>query len=193
MDFEKVKQFIEENKDKNEDLKAYLQGLNPLTVDGMQKYLKENEDAKRWLDSEKDKHFNKGLETWMQKTFPSKLDEEIKKRYPDEDPKETELKNMKAEIEKMKADSLRKENTNKALKIAQEKKLPVDLIDYFIADTEENTIKNLDSLEKVFSSHVETVVNERLKSGNYTPPKGGKDDDQKTVQEIFKNSLNNNF
>jgi hypothetical protein len=170
MNLNEVKQFIEQNKD-NEEVKAYLQGFNRLTVEGVQKFVNENQDAKKWMDSEKDKHFNKGLETWLQKTFPSKLEEEIKKRYPDEDPKDKAYKEVLLKLEQMENEKKREALKNKALTIATEKKLPVSITDFFIGLDDDSTLSNLTRLEEVWNTYVQTAVDERLKSGSYTPPK----------------------
>lgn len=175
MSLEQIRELIEQNKE-NEDVKAYLQGLNPLTVEGVTSFISQNVDAKKWFDSEKDKHYNKAFETWKGNNFEKLVDEEIRKRFPEKDVKDIELEKVKAELERIKADALRKELTNKALIVADEKKLPKDLVDYFIGNDEENTTKNLEKLESVFSKHIETLVQERLKKGAYTPPTGGTDD-----------------
>ena len=65
---------------------------------------------------------------------------------------------------------------NKALITADEKKLPKDLIEFFIGSDEETTTKNLEALEQVFSKHVEVLVQERLKKDGYTPPTGDDND-----------------
>jgi len=71
----------------------------------------------------------------------------------------------------MEKESTRKELTNKALKLAGEKQLPLDLIDFMVADTEENTNANITKLESVFMNTVNKMVDERLR-GN-TPGGGG--------------------
>ncbi len=66
-------------------------------------------------------------------------------------------------MENMKKEALKKELTNKVLKIATEKGLLTDLVDYFIGQNEETTNKNLETLEKVVTNKLETTVKERLK------------------------------
>lgn len=187
MSLEQIKELIEQNKE-NEDVKAYLQGLNPLTVEGVNNFISQNEDAKKWLDSEKDKHYNKAFETWKSNNLEKLLDEEIKKRFPEKDVKDIELEKLKVELEKIKSDATRKELTNKALLVADEKKLPKDLVEYFIGNDEETTNKNLEALESVFSKHIETLVQERLKTNSYTPPKGA-DKDKMTMEDLSNMSV----
>ncbi|NFM19247.1 DUF4355 domain-containing protein, partial [Clostridium sporogenes] len=114
-------------------------------------------------------------ETWKSNNLESLVNEKIKELYPEEDPKDNELKKLKQEMENMKKETLKKELTNKALKIATEKGLPTELVDYFIGQDEESTNKNLETLEKVFTGKLETTVKERLKDNSYTPPSGGND------------------
>lgn len=146
-----------------------------LTLDAFKEKLKTDKDFKGFLDSEKDKHSSKSLETWKTNNLEKLLDDEVKKRYPQADPKDLELQKLKTEIEKMQKESLKKDLTNKAIKIATDKKLPVELIDYLIGEDEDVTTKNIEKLESVFGTHVETLVQERLKGSSYTPPSSNTD------------------
>lgn len=184
MDFNEVKQFIEENKD-NEEVKSYIGGF--ITSDRVESFLN-NENGKKLLQPKLDSYFSKGLETWKANNIEKLLDEEIKKRFPEKDVKDIELEKVKAELEKIKLDSLRKELTNKAIKIANDKKLPLDLVDYFIGNDEETTNKNLEALESVFSKHIETLVQERLKEKAYVPPTGEEKDNSITKEDFLKMS-----
>jgi len=134
-----------------------------------------DKDFKSYIDSLKDTHLSKGLETWKANNLQKLIDEKVKELYPEEDPKDNELAKLKLEMENMKKETLKKELTNKALKVATEKGLPADLVDYFIGQDEESTTKNLETLEKIFTEKLETTVKERLKDNSYTPPAGGSD------------------
>jgi hypothetical protein len=173
MQFEEVKSFIEENKE-TEEVKSYLQELNSLTVEGMKGFIESDENAKSWLDSVKDKHLSKGLETWKTNNLEKMIDEEIKKRFPEKDEKDIEVEKLRAEVEKMKSEKQREVLTNKAIKIANEKHLPINLVDFFIGENEEGTEQNLSVLESVFSQSVQREVEKRLKGDGYIPPKGEK-------------------
>ena len=81
MTFEEVKKYMDENKTSDE-VKAYLQGL--MSVEGVQKFLSENEEGRRWFDSEKDKHLEKGLKTWKDNNLQREIDKKIKELYPEE-------------------------------------------------------------------------------------------------------------
>lgn len=142
-----------------------------MTADRVNKYL-ESDDGKKILQPKLDTHFNKGLKTWQENNLSGLVDAEIKKRYPEKDEKDIELANVKAELEKMKAESIRKDLTNKALQLATEKKLPTELVEYFIGADEKATTANLGKLEKAFTTALGAAVDEKLKGG-YVPPDGG--------------------
>ena len=179
MEFSEVKAWIEANKGTNEELKVYLQGLSSFTVEGVQKFITENKDAKSWLDSTKDQHANKHLETWKTNNFQKELDEKIKVLYPDTDPKDAALAKLQQEFNDMKKNSERKELMLKMSKIATEKKLPIEIIE-MLGENEEEAIINLTKFETVFMNSAkvlaEEIIKERLGEGSYVPPKGGGSD-----------------
>lgn len=167
-----------------DEYKNYIAGF--ITDDSVKQYLG-TENGKKLLQPQLDSYFNKGLETWKTNNLSKLVDEEHKKRYPDADPKDTELAAVKAELEKMKAENLRKDLTNKALTLANEKGLPVDLIDFFIGSDEKTTTANIEKFNKVFASSVSAAVDTRLKDSNYAPPDGADTDVMDGVTAAFKN------
>jgi hypothetical protein len=186
MTFEEVKKYMEENKGSDE-VKAYLQGL--ATVEGMQNFFTQNEDGKKWLDSEKDKHLNKGLDTWKVNNLQKELDKKILELYPEETEEKKQLRELNAKIEKMESEKQREVLKNKALTLAAEKKLPINkVIDLVLGNDEESTISNISRFEEIFSSSVQTAVEERLKSNGYTPPNSnGNDTKAKNLNDALKN------
>lgn len=170
MDLNAVKEFIEQNKD-NDEVKAYLQGFKQLSVEEVQKFITENTDAKKWFDSEKDKHFSKGLETWKTNNLQKLIDEAVRKANPEETPEQKQLRELQEKINKMEAEKTYEALKNKALTVATEKKIPVSIVDLFIGEDEESTLSNLVKFEEAMKPYIQEVVEERLKSGAYVPPK----------------------
>lgn len=169
MNLEQVKQFIEENKD-NEEVKLYLQGLEDLSVERIEQFLQTDKEAKSWFDRTVDKRTTKSLETWKTNHLDGLLDSEIKKRFPQKDEKELEVEKLRAEVENMKQEKLHERLRSHAFKIASEKNLPLQLVDFFIGSDEAVTITNLDALEQSFQSAVQQQVEQRIKGTGYTPP-----------------------
>lgn len=171
MTFDEVKQFLESEAGKASEVTAYLQGLNPLTVAGMQEYIDKTNEGKSWIDSVKDKHLQKGLETWKTNNLEGLIDAGIKKRFPEKDEKELEVEKLRAEIENMKQEKLKESLTNKAMKIASEKSLPIELVGFFIGRDEQETTDNIKVLEDIYNASVQKTLELRLKGEGYVPPK----------------------
>jgi Domain of unknown function (DUF4355) len=174
LNLDQIKDYLESNKE-NQDVLGVVKQYAPkqeIGLEDVQKLVNEKEDFKKWIDSEKDKHFSKGLDTWKQKSLPSVLDEEIKKRFPEKDPKDLENESLRTELENFKKEILLKDLKAKALTIASEKKIPSKIIDFFIGQDEESTVSNLSVFEEVMESYVKAQVDERL-NNTHQPPSGG--------------------
>lgn len=141
-----------------------------------------NKDVKSELDSAKDTHHSTALETWKNNNLNTLIEEEMKKRNPDKTPEQLELEKLRKEIEDEKKARSRQELSNKAIKIANEKKLPVDLVDYFLAEDEEKTTANLQKLEEVFNASLKAGVDERFKQKGRDFKGGSNDPDSPAAQ-----------
>ena len=159
-----LKQF--ENTD---EYKTFVNGL--VNDERVTAYL-DTDGGKKLMQPRLDSHFSKSLETWKSNNLDKLVNEKVKELYPEADPKDTELAAVKAELEKMKSESLRKDLTNKALKIANEKGLPTDLVDFFIGSDEKATNENITKFEKAFNDSVGSAVQKKLKDSSYVPPEG---------------------
>lgn len=152
-----------------DEYKNFISGL--LNDERVTAYL-ETENGKKLMQPKYDSYFSKGLETWKSNNLDKLVNEKVKELYPEADPKDTELAAVKAELEKMKSESLRKDLTNKALKIANDKGLPADLVDFFIGADEKATNENITKFEKAFNDSVGSAVQKKLKDSSYVPPEG---------------------
>lgn len=167
MNLEEIKKFLEENKDKPE-VKAFVDGF--VTADAVSGYL-ETKDGKKLLQPILDKNFNKGLETWKEKTLPGLIEEEVQKRNPQKTEDQKRIEKLEQQLEQEKKDRQREVLMNKALEIATEKKLPTKLIARFLGDDEESTLANLGEFEEVLSSHVKEQVEATFKEhGRHIDP-----------------------
>lgn len=167
--FDEVKSYFEANKD-NEDIKNYVNGF--VNADRVNNYLN-TDDGKKMLQPMLDKYHDKGMETWKKNNLSKLVDDEVKKRFPDADPKDKEIAELKAQFQQMQAESKKKDLKNMALKTATDKKLPVELIDYFVGDDEDSTNANLSKFMDAINAHDEAIKKEFASTnGSYTPPTG---------------------
>ncbi|MDE3837927.1 ribonuclease [Bacillus methanolicus] len=144
------------------------QGLD-LTLDVVQQFVNENDDAKKWLQSLTDSRVTEAIKTYEKKTLPKKLEEEIAKRYPPETPEQKQLRELQQKLEQIEQEKIRESLRNKALSLATEKQLPTKLVDFFIGQDEETTVKNLGMLEEVFSAAVQQAVEAKFKDSGRNP------------------------
>jgi len=169
--FDEVKSYFETNKD-NEEVKGYVKGFTNL--DGVKNFLETNEDGKKYLGSYGDTRVSKGIETFKTNTLPSLIEIEMKKLNPTLDERDLKIQALERENQENKTARIKETLQNKALKIASEKNLPVDIVNYFLGQDEESTIGNLSSLEKSLDNYSKSIREAILKEGSHVPPAGDK-------------------
>ncbi|WP_273130004.1 capsid assembly scaffolding protein Gp46 family protein [Bacillus weihaiensis] len=184
MELKDVIEFLEANKESDE-VKEYLQGFRvEPSVDEILGKFDSDDQLKKWLESEKDKHFNKGLTTFKERTMPKLIEDEIAKRNPsNKSPEALEVEKALAEIERWKTKTIRESVRNEALKFATDNKLPSEIVDYFISlekeddeegtKSKESTMSNLKKLKDTWSNHLQVSVNERMKDNGFNPKDTG--------------------
>lgn len=170
MSLEQIRQLIEQNQN-NQEVMNYLRGLI-MTPEGVNAFL-DTEAGRKLLQPKLDQHFTKGLETWKEKTLPTLLEEEIKKRFPDETEEQKRLRKLEEELERERQTRIRAELMNKATTLATQKGLPVELVAYFVGQDEDSTVNNLTALENIWQQHLQKAVEEKFKESGRTPNPGG--------------------
>lgn len=185
MDFNELTAELEKFKGQ-ESYENYISGL--ITADRINSFL-DTDNGKKLIQPKMDSYFSKGLDTWKSNNLEKLVSDKMKELYPEQDPKDLELKKVMQELENIKREATRKDLQNKALKIATEKKLPVELIDYFIGNDEDMTMKNLETLEKVYNSSLSSGIDSKIKDNTYIPP-SGKAEEIDGVTKAF-NEINN--
>ena len=187
MNLEEIKQYLEQNKD-NEEVKQFVEGLQqdkPVDVQRIEQLSQEDESIKSWLDSQKDKHTSKSLETWKTNNLDKIVAEKLKELNPDKSPEQLELEQIKQQLADMENQKTRESLKNKALTVATEKDIPTSVIDFLIGQDEDSTVENLSTFETAMKSYVDNQVKARINDSSYTPP--ASDDNNKktfTVEEI---------
>ncbi|WP_255233658.1 DUF4355 domain-containing protein [Bacillus altitudinis] len=161
MNIEEIKQFLEQNKE-NEEVKAFVGELSAVSADKVKGFL-ETEEGKKVLQPRLDQHFTKGLETWKDNNLKKIVEEEISKRNPSKTPEQLEIEKLRKDMESERNARNREKLVNTALKVADKKTLPKDVIDFFIGENEESTIENLGKLEESFNAAVQAAVDAKFK------------------------------
>jgi hypothetical protein len=172
MDLKEVKLFLESNKD-NAEVQAFIQELNPLTIERVQAYLNNDEQGKKWHQSTTDAKITKAIETYKEKTLPNLIQQEREKIQQELNPKETpeqkEVRQLRERQQAIEKELKRTAILNFATKEAVNRKLPVELIEKILGEDEDATIKNIDFLENVYKKAIQNEVAEIFKSTGIKP------------------------
>ncbi|HCX2063775.1 TPA: DUF4355 domain-containing protein [Staphylococcus aureus] len=162
MNIEEVKSFFEEHKD-DKEVKDYLNGLKTVSVDDVKGFL-DTEEGKRFIQPELDRYHSKGLESWKEKNLEDLIEQEVRKRNPEQSEEQKRISALEQELEKRDAEAKREKLRSNALGKAQELNLPTSLVDRFLGDSDEDTEQNLKSLKETFDKYVQKGVESKFKS-----------------------------
>lgn len=158
MNLEEIKAFLSENQDSS-DVKEFVKGLNPITIDRVKEFATVNEEGNRWLKQQQDSHWDKSIETWKKNNLDEIVMGKVKELYPEETEEQKRIRMLEQKLAEAEGKEQREALRNKALTIATEKKLPTNLLDHFLGDDEETTLANLAKLEETLNPWVESQVN----------------------------------
>lgn len=162
MNIEEVKSFFEEHKD-DKEVKDYLNGLKTVSVDDVKGFL-DTEEGKRFIQPELDLYHSKGLESWKEKNLEDLIEQEVRKRNPEQSEEQKRISALEQELEKRDAEAKREKLRSNALGKAQELNLPTSLVDRFLGDSDEDTEQNLKALKETFDKYVQKGVESKFKS-----------------------------
>ncbi|HDC8195095.1 TPA: DUF4355 domain-containing protein [Staphylococcus aureus] len=162
MNIEEVKSFFEEHKD-DKEVKDYLKGLKTVSVDDVKGFL-DTEEGKRFIQPELDRYHSKGLESWKEKNLEDLIEQEVRKRNPEQSEEQKRISALEQELEKRDAEAKREKLRSNALGKAQELNLPTSLVDRFLGGSDEDTEQNLKALKETFDKYVQKGVESKFKS-----------------------------
>ncbi|HCV8723863.1 TPA: DUF4355 domain-containing protein [Staphylococcus aureus] len=162
MNIEEVKSFFEEHKD-DKEVKDYLNGLKTVSVDDVKGFL-DTEEGKRFIQPELDRYHSKGLKSWKEKNLEDLIEQEVRKRNPEQSEEQKRISALEQELEKRDAEAKREKLRSNALGKAQELNLPTSLVDRFLGDSDEDTEQNLKALKETFDKYVQKGVESKFKS-----------------------------
>lgn len=141
-----------------------------LTLNAFKEKLKEPE-FKSYLDSVKDKHFDKALETWKSNNLQTIINDEVLKATgKKKTPEQLRIEELEKNFNEQKAKAERAEKIAKYKDVLAEKKIPGEMIDYFLTDDDETTNTRIDNFATYVEGMVNSSVKEKMANGSYTPP-----------------------
>ncbi|MGF7533635.1 DUF4355 domain-containing protein [Bacillus mexicanus] len=157
---DEVKKFLEENKE-NEEVKAFVGELSAVSADKVEGFL-ETDEGKRLIQPRLDSHFTKGLETWKANNLDALVDAKVKELYPEETEEQKRIRKLEKELDDQKTAAQREKLLNKAVSYASEKQLPADVVEFFIGEDEESTMKNLGAFEEKYNAALQKAIESKF-------------------------------
>lgn len=140
------------------------------TLDVFKTKLTEKE-FKSFMDSEKDTHANKALETWKTNNLQTLINDEVLKATgKKKTPEQLKIEELEKQFNEQKLKAEKAETVAKYKDVLAEKKIPMEMIEYFLTDNEETTNTRIDNFSTYVNEMVNTSVKEKIASGSYTPP-----------------------
>ncbi len=170
MTWEEIQAWLNENKDTDE-VKGYMKSY--IETDGkdyVKSYLEG--DGKGLVQPILDRTVTKAIDTWKENNLSKIVEEEVGKRNPKETAEQKQLRELRAEIDKIAKEKTRESLKNKAMTIATQKGLPVSLVDYFVGQDEDTTTANLSTFEQEWGKGIQSAVSGKFKDSARTPQQG---------------------
>lgn len=191
MDLKTILAKVEKGEALTADEINFLKVLKTVSIDSVKEFLEKDEAGKKYLQSITDAAVTKGIATFKEKTMPGLIEEEIKKKFPAETEEQKKIRLLEESQTKLQNDLKKKDLLNKAISIATEKKLPLKLVERFLGDDEESTIKNMELFETEYNAGITSAVDAKFKENGRDPggsgdPKPGPDYSKMSDNEYFK-------
>lgn len=108
---------------------------------------------------------------YQKKAAAEKKEAERLSKLSEDERKAAELENSRKELEAKEVELKKKELKLEMVKVLADRKIPVQFMDYLIAEDSESTLSRITTFEKEFKKAVEDGVNEKLKGK--APAAGG--------------------
>lgn len=168
-----ITEYLNTNKDNDEVVGLIKSFQQPLTRDTVEMWCKDGE-GRSWLDRNCDIYSNKAVKTaqenaiakYEKETLPTKIDEAIKSKSNEGlTPEQQQLRELKKQLDDMKAEKEMAELLNVNSSKLKEKGLDTSLAKYIKEDADIEFFSNL------INNSVQDGVKAKLGDSNYTPPK----------------------
>lgn len=165
---------------------------NGLTLEAFKGKLKEKE-FKDFINGEGGKDFEKRLKEWKKANLEKELEPFIQEKYPDlvTDPTQKKILELEKKLADEQKANARKDLITEAIKYANEKKIPSNLVENFLGEDLEKTKVNLDSFVESINPWVQEQVDERLGASAWIPGGTGSSGASKSLGEQLAEEANN--
>lgn len=142
-----------------------------LTLDEVKDFVESNQDGKQYLQSYGDKRVTDGIKSWKEKNLQTLINDEVLKATgKKKTPEQLKIEELEKKMLENEARAQKAEKVAKYKDVLAEKKIPMEMIEYFLTDNEETTNTRIDNFSTYVNEMINTGVKEKISDGNYTPP-----------------------
>lgn len=180
-------QNLDENDDVTEVLKSTEVFKKQLSLDNVKGLFDTDNEYKAYLDSVKDKHHSKALETWKTNNLQKLVEAEMLKANPKLTKEQLRIQELENKFSALENEKKKAEAKLKLKDTLADKKIPMKLVDFLLADDEEVTTANIALFENEMQSFIDAKVSERVKAGSHEPPTAGAGTGAVTWDDVIKN------
>lgn len=139
--------------------------VNDITLEQFKNVLETNQQINGYYQSTLDSKVSKGINTFKEKTMPSLIEEEIKKRSNEGlTPEQLQLKELQSQLDAMKAEKEQAELLNANIGKLKDNGLDTSLAKYIKTDEDILFFKEL------IGNSVQAGIQAKLGDSNYKPP-----------------------
>ncbi|WP_221400500.1 DUF4355 domain-containing protein [Clostridium perfringens] len=165
---------------------------NGLTLEAFKGKLKEKE-FKDFINGEGGKDFEKRLKEWKKNNLEKELEPFIQEKYPDliTDPTQKKILELEKKLADEQKANARKDLITEAIKYANEKKIPSNLVENFLGEDLEKTKENLDGFIETINPWISNQVDKRLGASSWVPGGNGNSGAVKSLGAQLAEELNN--
>ncbi|MGU8581074.1 DUF4355 domain-containing protein [Clostridium perfringens] len=165
---------------------------NGLTLEAFKGKLKEKE-FKDFINGEGGKDFEKRLKEWKKNNLEKELEPFIQEKYPDliTDPTQKKILELEKKLADEQKANARKDLITEAIKYANEKKIPSNLVENFLGEDLEKTKENLDGFIETINPWISNQVDKRLGASSWVPGGTGSAGSSKSLGEQLAEEANN--
>jgi hypothetical protein len=157
-----------------------------LTLEEVKNFIEGNQEGKQYLQSYGDKRVTDGIKSWKEKNLQTIINDEVLKATgKKKTPEQLKIEELEKNFNEQKIKAERAEKVAKYKDVLAEKKIPMEMIDYFLTDNEETTNTRIDNFATYVEGMVSSGVKEKIASGSYVPP-GDNGAGDFTVDDIAK-------
>jgi hypothetical protein len=147
--------------------------LNAIGLDQFKNILENNDIAKSYYQSSLDSGIGKGVAAFKEKTLPSIIEEELKKKSNEgKTPEQIKLEELEKKLADMEAEKSKSEMKAKYTKVLSDKGIKSDLIDLIklSTDNDEENNSTIDKIAELINSSIQEGVKSKFGDNAWTPP-----------------------